>query len=64
MLSPLSAAIRWMVFCQPSGVLRWNEMRDIWLLSSGRWHEPQAFSTVASVIGMPSSGLAVGAADD
>jgi hypothetical protein len=64
MLRPLSAAIRWMVFCQPSGVLRWNEMRDIWLLSSGRWHEPHAFNTVWSVIGMPSSGFAVGAADD
>src|SRR6185436_4148634 len=42
-------------------VLRWNEMRDICPLSSGRWHEPHAFCTVASVIGMPSSGLAVGA---
>jgi hypothetical protein len=38
--------MRWIVFCQPSGVLRWNEMRDIWRLSSGRWHVPHAFNTV------------------
>src|SRR6185436_11448623 len=62
MFKPLSAAMRWMIVCHPSGVLRWNEMRDICPLSSGRWHEPHAFCTVASEMGMPSSGLAVGAA--
>ena len=51
--------MRVMVRSQPSGVLRRNEMRDSCCFSSGLWQPEHAFTTVASVTGMPTSGLAV-----
>ena len=56
-----SVAIRRMVSCQPSGVVRRYEMRDIRSLLSEAWHGPHVFFTVGFVIGIPSSdsGLAV-----
>ena len=47
-----------MVRSQPSGVLRRNEMRDNCCFSSGLWQPAHAFTTVASVTGMPTSALA------
>src|SRR5262245_22823270 len=52
-----------MFSCHPSGVFRWNEMRDICCLSSSAWHGAHAFCTTGLVIGIPSSGFACGAAE-
>ena len=61
-LRPFSDSMRVMVRSQPSGVLRRNEMRESCCFSSGLWQPEQAFTTTASVTGMPASALGAAAA--
>src|SRR5580658_2503580 len=51
-----------MASSHPSGVVRSQEMRDRFPLSSLAWHPPHLLSTSGSVTGMPGSGVELSSA--
>src|SRR5580704_13054702 len=64
--TPFTRTIRFNTFCQPSGVVRAQEMRCMFPRASGAWQLPHVAITSGSVTGMPSSSpaaLVAGAPD-